>query len=151
MTSPDKSYHVSGFALAGMGEMTMGFLVLCIPSLPKLIKSVPILQKLSTRMQSWIGLSSSSQSTSKPNSRLGLPSWIRNQGQKFNSRRRGSDVLFYSEALKQNNASAQPVNVPLPIDEAGEKSGGEVTDQAVKKDDAEQDAFGVEFITVQEV
>ncbi|KAF1960479.1 hypothetical protein CC80DRAFT_392447, partial [Byssothecium circinans] len=46
MKSPDKSYTVSSFALSGMGEMMAGFLVLCVPSMPKLVKNTTFLKKI---------------------------------------------------------------------------------------------------------
>lgn len=75
MNSPDKSYWVTFFTLAALGEMTAGFLVLCIPSIPKLVKSSPMLRTLFSSRDE------------KPNSRLGLPSWIKAGGQRQEKRR----------------------------------------------------------------
>jgi len=70
--------------------MAAGFLILCIPSIPKLLKSTLLLQKFFSKLQSWVGLSSDDL---KPNSRLGLPSWIRAQGQQNRARRRPADTV----------------------------------------------------------
>jgi hypothetical protein len=83
--NPDKSYYIDPLALQIQGEMTAGFLVLCVPSLPKLIKDIPMLQRLF------------SSGTPKPNSRLGLPSWIRGQEKRHAPRRPRPDDLEYSE------------------------------------------------------
>ncbi|KAH8732138.1 hypothetical protein GQ44DRAFT_735788 [Phaeosphaeriaceae sp. PMI808] len=51
MKSPDKTYAVSSFALSGMGEMTACFLVLCVPSIPKLVKNTALIQKIFGKIQ----------------------------------------------------------------------------------------------------
>ncbi|KAF2727281.1 hypothetical protein EJ04DRAFT_570519 [Polyplosphaeria fusca] len=76
MRSADKSYTVSSFALAGIGEMTSGFLVVAIPAFPKLVKNSPFLRRILDKMQYPF-----SSEKDAPNSRQGLPSWIRAKGQ----------------------------------------------------------------------
>jgi len=82
MKSPDKSYWITPVTLTTTGEVTGGFLVLCSSSLPKLFRSTPSLKKAVSEVQSWISLSNAnSKANSKTSSKLGLPSWIRVQGQ----------------------------------------------------------------------
>ena len=87
MKSPDKSYWITPVTLTTTGEVTGGFLVLCSSSLPKLFRSTPSLKKAVSEVQSWISLSNAnSKANSKTSSKLGLPSWIRVQGQEGEKR-----------------------------------------------------------------
>lgn len=81
----DKSFYIDLLALLVQGEMTAGFLVLCIPPLPKFFKDIPLFQRLF------------SSGTPKPNSRLGLPSWIPGWSQRRAARRRHPDDIEYTE------------------------------------------------------
>jgi hypothetical protein len=90
--------------------MAAGFLIFCIPSIPKLLKSSPKLNKFLSKLLSWIGFSFDD---SKPNSRLGLPSWIRAQGRHETTRRRPADTVCsefdgYSAMPSANDKQLDP-------------------------------------------
>jgi hypothetical protein len=136
--SPDKSYHVSAFALAGAGEMTSGFFVLCVPSLPKLIKSTPALQQLLSKLQRWSRLSDAE---TRPNSRLGLPSWIRRQGVgRVRGRRTGTEQLDSGHDDLEFVRGQEPATVQNILEKVVER---------VKTQDG--DSVSVKFITMHEV
>jgi hypothetical protein len=63
----DKTYVLGSITLSATGEMTVGFLVLCIPTIPKLLRSKPILSPTF----SWF----KNLPTETPSSSIGLPSW----------------------------------------------------------------------------
>jgi hypothetical protein len=73
--------------LAGLAELAAGWLVLCMPSLPKFAKSIPFLARLFSNR------------TPEENSRLGLPSWIRAQGQRHASRPQPLDTECSEDAV----------------------------------------------------
>jgi len=102
MKSEDKSYNIGPFALLAQGEMMAGFVVLCFPSLPKLIKTAPALQRIF------------SSNKSKPNSRLGLPSWIRVQGQ-GSPLRRASGGTDWSENEDESPISRSDESQLSPV------------------------------------
>jgi hypothetical protein len=137
MKSPDKSYAVSSFALSGMGEMTAGFLVLCVPSIPKLVKNTPFLLEIFGRLQSWMDSSLDKQTK---NSRMGLPSWIHAQSERRAARRRPEDTT-YSELDE---------HIPTMISITHKPSQSTVN---VKNESEENDRNDstVEFITMQQV
>ncbi|KAF2106974.1 hypothetical protein BDV96DRAFT_654304 [Lophiotrema nucula] len=144
LTSPDKSYHVSAFALSAAGETTVGFLVLCIPSLPKLVKSTPVLQNLLAKMQTWVGLASAD---GEDNSRKGLPSWIRvRSGQR---QLNGSDIGV--SCLQESGlfgGAGSPAHMSISGVDVPEKSHATNRMRATGSDGSSN---GVEFITVHEV
>jgi hypothetical protein len=67
LDTPDKTYVLGSITLSATGEMTVGFLVLCIPTIPKLLRSKPT---LSTSF-SWF----KNLPNEKPSSSISLPSW----------------------------------------------------------------------------
>lgn len=60
--SSDTSYNMSALGFWCVGEMTAGFLVLCLPALPKLFKTSPWIRKFITALRSISGSSSAGQS-----------------------------------------------------------------------------------------
>jgi hypothetical protein len=131
MNSADKSYTITPFALSGIGEMTSGFLILCIPAIPKLVKSTPALQKLFRKI---FPLNSQEEA----NSRLGLPTWIRAQGQ--GSPRRSPEDSLHS-------------TVDAHADSVGVKKDDLVQSNVHEKKDSVSGSMAdvPEFITMQEV
>ena len=137
MNSLDKSYNVSSFALSGMGEMAAGFLVLCVPSIPKLVKNTTTLQKMFGRLQLWIDSSSDRQTK---NSRMGLPSWIRVQGER-QAARHGTEDTTYSEP-DEHIPTIAPTPHKLSHSTINEKN------DSIRGDGSNSSA---EFITMQQV
>ena len=75
----DKIFQLAPYAFSATSELIVGFLIFCIPSFPKFFKETPVLKKLFGRLRSGLGLPSTKPTA---NSRQGLPSWIRVQGQR---------------------------------------------------------------------
>ncbi|PVH93501.1 hypothetical protein DM02DRAFT_603906 [Periconia macrospinosa] len=74
MHNEDMTYVMSPVGLWTCGEMASIFLVLGVPSLPRIFKEVQWLQASLTRLRSWTGLST----TRGPHSsKGGLPSWYK--------------------------------------------------------------------------
>jgi hypothetical protein len=122
--------------------MAAGFLILCIPSIPKLLKSSPKLGEFLSKLQSWVGLSSDD---TKPNSRLGLPSWIRIQGQQNAAGRRPVDTVC-SEFDEYR---------PMPLASNDQLSHSTTKEESVARSKHEKDlpqmVCTAEFITAHEV
>ncbi|KAH8648724.1 hypothetical protein BGZ60DRAFT_570018 [Tricladium varicosporioides] len=53
LNSPDQLYTVSTTGLWSIGEMTSGFLIIGIPSLPKAMKNIPLAASLVSLLRSW--------------------------------------------------------------------------------------------------
>ncbi|KAF2689792.1 hypothetical protein K458DRAFT_384427 [Lentithecium fluviatile CBS 122367] len=71
LRSEDITFMVGPIGLWSHGEITAGFLVLCVPSAPKAFQNNALTKKVS----SWVGSRKSSKGN--VNSRRGLPSWYR--------------------------------------------------------------------------
>ncbi|KAF2877772.1 hypothetical protein BDV95DRAFT_588804 [Massariosphaeria phaeospora] len=74
LNSPDQLFTVSEAGLWAIGEMTAGFMIMGIPSLPKVVKSLPYSESVLSLLRSLTRPGSSGQQT---NSRRGLPSWYK--------------------------------------------------------------------------
>ena len=75
----DVSYAVAGVGVLLFSETTAGFLILGIPSIPKVLGSIGMLKKFMSYIKSWMG---SSMSKTRTNSRKGLPSWYKPMSRK---------------------------------------------------------------------
>jgi hypothetical protein len=62
--NPDISYTISELGLWCVAEMTAGFMVLCLPAMPKLFKASPWIQKFVTALRTISGVSNSGSSGS---------------------------------------------------------------------------------------
>ena len=87
--SDDQIYTVSLAGLWSIGETAAGFLVIGIPSLPKITKSVPVFASVASRAKSWMRFSSG-QDESEP--RRGLPSWYKQSPRKRYHKTQESDM-----------------------------------------------------------
>lgn len=143
MKSDDKTYYITQFTLVTAGETTGGFLILCSPAMPQLFKSSPLLQKFVSKFRSWTGSSSGSP---KASSRLGLPSWIRVQGQPRTARERRMEDTNFSdiEGLQHTNGSSEN-----GLSQSSTKQDGVI--QVMAKKETSQVGSLPEFITVHEV
>lgn len=72
--NPDVIYSAAQFGVWVEAEIAAGFLILGFPTIPKIIKSSPKLQKLFSVLTSW---AESSASKMKTESRKGLQSWYK--------------------------------------------------------------------------
>lgn len=72
LRSDDITYTIAPVGLWCIGEITSGFFILCIPSIPMVLRSSVLGQKFITLMRSWTG---SSGTKEKTNLRRGPPSW----------------------------------------------------------------------------
>ena len=89
MQSDDITYSVSPVGLWSIGEITSGFLIIGVPSVPKISKEVPWVQSVFIWIRSLTGGSSKG---SRESSRKGMPSWYKKAP---TIRRRQDDI--YSE------------------------------------------------------
>ncbi|KAF2802362.1 uncharacterized protein BDZ99DRAFT_503839 [Mytilinidion resinicola] len=103
MHSEDVAYSVSPVGVWSIGEMTSAFLIVGVPSLPRIFK-VPWVQSVFTWIQSLTGGSSKG---TRESSRKGLPSWYKNAP---TARRRQDDV--YSELDEYRLEAAEMVYSP---------------------------------------
>jgi hypothetical protein len=71
--SKDITYSVSSLTLLSIGEMTAGFLVLCLPALPQLFKLSPWVQHFTKFLRSIPGASSTSSRVQMGNSNRSWP------------------------------------------------------------------------------
>jgi hypothetical protein len=69
LNSPDKTYIITSLTLSATAELAVGFLVLCIPTIPKLVQSSPILSAFFKQLKF------RSHRKSVPN--ISLSSWIK--------------------------------------------------------------------------
>lgn len=85
----DITFNVGPIGLWSLGEITSGFLVLCIPSVPKAFKDSII-------ARTFFGLANRLSRNSAPgdsrNSRRGLPSWYRPDAPRRPQRSRFSEI-----------------------------------------------------------
>ncbi|KAI1446643.1 hypothetical protein F5Y02DRAFT_68995 [Annulohypoxylon stygium] len=68
----DETYWTTELGLWGVGEITAGFLIIGIPSMPKIIKNFPVTNSLVSLMKSWTRNMGSSNPSQEG---VGLPIW----------------------------------------------------------------------------
>lgn len=89
LNSPDQLYTVSTTGLWSIGEMTAGFLIIGIPSLPKVVKSIPLTESVISLIKSW---KKTGHSGGQSNSRRDLRSWYKPQSRKRHNQTDYSDL-----------------------------------------------------------
>lgn len=94
--SLDKSYYASPVVLLCSGEMTSGFLLLGVPSIPRILKDSPLLNRLHAKVRSLMG---NTKRTTQENSRRGLPSWYRKPESPQKKQNTWSDYMQIDEQL----------------------------------------------------
>lgn len=73
LKADDITFYVGPIGLWSLGEVTAGFLVLCVPSIPKVFRDSALVRAVN----SLVKRISRSKSIETVNSRRGLPSWYR--------------------------------------------------------------------------
>ncbi|KAI1138714.1 hypothetical protein F5Y05DRAFT_382099 [Hypoxylon sp. FL0543] len=68
----DETYWMTELGLWGVGEITAGFLIIGIPAMPKIVKSLPVSSSLVSLMRSWTRTPRSSKPSQEG---AGLPVW----------------------------------------------------------------------------
>lgn len=125
----DITFNVGPIGLWSVGELTSGFLVLCVPSFPKVFKDSIISRKLVSLANH---LSGASRSNGLSNSRHGLPSWCRPSVLRRPQRSEFSEIERFSVPVTQpQNCTTYGA---LPRDDSGTRGLGMEFGTAVSKD-----------------
>ena len=115
--SPDITYNVSALGLWCIAEMTIGFFVLCLPALPKLIKSSPWMLKLFSSLRS-LSRSPSTSERAKSGGRMGNNLWLRPKP------RRAPDASLFTDRSQQGFVPLVDVNRASESQDLDNKPGG---------------------------
>lgn len=103
LNSPDTLYAMSTTGLWSNGEMTAGFLIIGITSLPKVVKSIPLTKSVMSLIRSW---KRTGQNGMQGNPRRGLPSWYKLQSRKHYKKTDYSDLDQYDLIFTKSTISA---------------------------------------------
>ncbi|KAI0548248.1 hypothetical protein F4679DRAFT_551780 [Xylaria curta] len=82
-TSPDVSYEISKVGLWSLAELTLGFLVFCVPSLPKLIQESKLLSRITKSVITYTLKSKRSGHSDQQHSQNGGRDYHRMQNSEF--------------------------------------------------------------------
>ena len=111
LNSPDQFYTVSITALWSVGELTAGFLIIGIPCLPKVVKSISLTEWVNTLIRSW---KRTVQSGFQNSSRRGLRSWYKQHWQKRLNQTSYSDIDKHDHMYMKSAMGAEE-RMPIAI------------------------------------
>lgn len=118
--NPDMLYTLAGVGVWAECEVTAGFLILGIPSIPKVLHSSQFVQKSFTRFKAWTISSSRGTKTSSGDDR---PSWYKSITPKCQKRENGWSTLGTAEG-------GSAIMLTLPSADEGNVDGkGRVTER----------------------
>lgn len=100
----DITFNIGPIGLWSIGEVTSGFLILCIPSVPKAFRDTIFTRKISDLANRMSGRSSN------VNSRRGLPTWYHPQASQRPHRSEFSEIEECEEIPMRPDAAAKPVS-----------------------------------------
>ncbi|OAG04931.1 uncharacterized protein CC84DRAFT_1260216 [Paraphaeosphaeria sporulosa] len=125
----DITFNVGPIGLWSVGELTSGFLVLCVPSFPKVFKDSIIARKLASLANR---LSGATRSNGMSNLRHGLPSWYRPSAPRRPQRSQFSEIEEFTVPVTQPQSCMAYGD--LPRDDSGTRGLGMVFKNAVSED-----------------
>ena len=103
LNSPDTLYAMSTTGLWSNGEMTAGFLIIGITSLPKIVKSIPLTKSVMSLIGTW---KRTGQNRMQSDPRRGLPSLYKPQSRKRYKQTEYSDLDQYDLIFMKSTISA---------------------------------------------